>query len=145
LLVGLQDASVVPRGTVTVPIIGVNDGREAWRGTASWEVVEATSGVFAPDPDGARVGLPMPPDPDARVAVPRDRGPAVAHGELEFDAAPAAATRVGDVTVALEPGQARTLLLRWTDEQLDPANQENFVHFHCPALGEKHRPGLTFV
>jgi hypothetical protein len=146
LLVGLQDASVVPAGTVTVPIVAVNDRGNAWRVTASWEVVEATSGVFAPDLDGARIGLPMPPDPEARVAVPRARGPAVAHGELAFDAAPAAATRVGEVTVALEPGQARTLVLRWSDEQLgSPAGEENFVHFHCPAAGEEHSPGLTYV
>jgi hypothetical protein len=52
---------------------------------------------------------------------------------------------VGDVTVALEPGQARTLLVRWVDEALDPADQENFVHFHCPAPGEEHGPGLTYV
>jgi hypothetical protein len=101
--------------------------------------------VFAPDPDGARIGLPVPPDPDARVAVPRGRGSAVAHGELAFDAEPAAATKVGAVTVALGPGQARTLVLRWTDEELDPADQENFVHFHCPAPGERHGPGLTNV
>jgi hypothetical protein len=128
-----------------VPIIGVNDGREAWRGTASWEVVEATSGVFAPDPDGARIGLPMPPGPDAHVAVPRVRGPAVAHGELVFDAAPDAATPIGEVSVELGTGQARTLLLRWNDAALDPGAQENFVHFHCPAPGEEHRPGLTLL
>jgi hypothetical protein len=113
---------------------------------ASWEVVEATSGVFAPDFDGARVGLPMPPDTDARVAVPRSRGAAVANGEITFDAAPSAATPVGEVTVALEPGQARTLLVRWADAELDPSHdQENFVHFHCPAEGEEHGPGLTNV
>ncbi|HKH25989.1 MAG TPA: hypothetical protein VKB11_02520, partial [Acidimicrobiia bacterium] len=112
----------------------------------SWEVVESTSGVFAPDRDGARIGLPMPPDPDGRVAVPHARGRAVTHGELTFDAAPAAATTVGEVTVTLEPGQARTLLLRWTDHELgSPAGEENFVHFHCPAAGEEHPPGLTYV
>ena len=146
LLVGLQDASVVPAGTVTVPIVAVNDRGNAWRATASWEVVESTSGVFAPDRDGARIGLPMPPDADGRVAVPRARGRAVAHGEITFDAAPGAATRVGEVTVALDPGQARTLLLRWTDDELgSPAGEENFVHFHCPAAGEEHPPGLTYV
>jgi hypothetical protein len=129
-----------------VAIVAVNDGSEAWRGTASWEVVEATSGVFAPDFDGARIGLPMPPDADARLAVPRSRGTTVAQGEITFDAAPTAADRIGEVTVALEPGQARTLLVRWADPELDASReQENFVHFHCPAEGEEHGPGLTNV
>jgi beta-mannosidase len=146
LLVGLHDASVVPAGAQAVAIMAVNDRSEAWRGTASWEVVEATSGVFAPDFDGARIGLPMPPDADARVAVPRSRGAAVAHGEITFDAAPVAATRVGKVAVAVKPGQARTLLVRWADPELDASRkQENFVHFHCPAADEVHGPGLTNV
>jgi hypothetical protein len=143
LLVGLHDASVVPAGAHVVPIVAVNDRRKGWRGTASWEVVEATSAVFAPDFDGARIGLPMPPDADARVAVPRSRGAVVIHGELAFDAAPTAATPVGDVTVPLEAGQARTLVLRWNDVEL--GDQENFVHFHCPADDEEHSPGLTNV
>jgi hypothetical protein len=88
----------------------------------------------------------MPPDADARVAVPRSRGAAVAHGEMTFDTPPTAAARVGEVTVTLEPGQARTLVVRWTDPELDPTrDQENFVHFHCPAAGEEHGPGLTNV
>jgi beta-mannosidase len=143
LLVGVQDASVVPAGSLSVPIVAVNDRTERWRGDVSWELVEATSGVFAPDFDGARIGLPMPPDTDARVAVPRSRSAAVDAGELGVDATAAAATRVGDVTVALAPGQARTLLLRWTDPEL--GEQENFVHWHCPAQGEEHGPGLTEV
>jgi hypothetical protein len=102
--------------------------------------------VFAPDFDGARIGLPMPPDADGRVAVPRDRGAVVARGELAVDAAPAAATPVGEVTVTLAPGQVRTLFLRWTDPAPDSAGeQENFVHLHCPADGEQHGPGLTVV
>lgn len=143
LLVGLQDASVVPTGDVAVPIVAVNDESVPWRGTASWEVVQARSAVFAPDIDGARIGLPMPPHADARVAVPRELGAVVASGELAFDAAPAAATPVGELTLAIEPGQARTLVLRWTDDEL--GDQENFVHFHCPAAGEQHGPGLTNV
>jgi hypothetical protein len=48
--------------------------------------------------------------------------------------------------VAMEPGQARTLLVRWADPELDASReQENFVHFHCPADGEEHGPGLTNV
>jgi hypothetical protein len=141
LLVGLHDASVVPAGEVVLPIVAANDGGDAWRGTASWEVVEATSAVFAPDFDGARIGLPMPPDADARVAVPRSRGAVVDDGEMTVVASPAAATTVGEITVALAPGQARTLLLRWTDPEL--GDQENFVHLHCPAEGEEHGPGLT--
>ncbi|HYV58620.1 MAG TPA: hypothetical protein VFA62_00975 [Acidimicrobiia bacterium] len=143
LLVGLQDASVVPGGDVAVPIVAVNDGRRPWPGTGTWEVVEARSALFAPDFDGARIGLPMPPDTHARVAVPRERGVVVAAGQLAFDAAPAAATTVGELTLALEPGQARTLVLRWTDVEL--GDQENFVHFHCPAVDEEHGPGLTNV
>ena len=143
LLVGLHGASVVPPGDVTVPIVAVNDRGDAWRGTASWELVDAKSAVFAPDFDGARIGLPGPPDADGRVAVPRSRGASVASGDLTVGAAPAAATPVGDVIVALAPGQARTLLLRWTDPELGP--QENFVHLHCPADDEQHGPGLTTV
>ena len=143
LLLGLQDASVVPAGELAVPIVAVNDGAEAWRATASWVVVEAGSAVFAPDSEGARIGLPMPPDADARVAVPRVRGAVVARGELAFEAAPEAATPVGELTLALEPGQARTLVLRWKDIEL--GDQENFVHFHCPGDDEEHGPGLTNV
>jgi beta-mannosidase len=145
LAVGVHDASVVPAGMVTVPVVAVNDRTKAWRGPISWEVVEATSGVFAPDFDGARIGLPMPPDADARIAVPRSRGATVARGELDAEAPPSAATRVGEVAVDLAPGQARTLLLRWSDPELDPSEQENFVHLHCPADGEEHGPGLTDV
>ena len=136
LLVGLQDASVVGAGDVVVPIVAVNDGAgEAWTGTTSWGVVEAVSAVFAPDVEGARIGLPVPPDPDARVAVPRDRGTVVAHGELAFDAAPAAATRVGDVAFPVEAGQARTLILRWTDVDLT----DGVLHLHeSPAQHARH-------
>jgi len=88
----------------------------------------------------------MPPDADARVAVPRSRGAVIGRGDLQFDAAASSAAPVGEVTVTLEPGQARTLLLRWDDPELDSARaQENFVHFHCPAAGEEHGPGLTYV
>lgn len=143
LIVGVQDALVVPAGTVTVPIVAVNDRTERWRGSVSWELVEAASSVFAPDFDGARIGLPMPPDADARVAVPRSRGASVERGELSVDAPPTAATPVGEVAVTLAPGEARTFLLRWTDPEL--GEQENFVHLHCPADGEEHGPGLTEV
>jgi hypothetical protein len=109
-------------------------------------VVEATSAVFAPDFDGARIGLPMPPDADARVAVPRSRGASISRGDLHFDATASSATPAGEVTVTLEPGEARTLVLRWDDPEVDAASaQENFVHFHCPAPGEEHGPGLTAV
>jgi beta-mannosidase len=143
LVLALHDASVVLPGTATLPVVVVNDRTEAWRGTAAWEVTDATSAVFAPDFDGARIGLPGPPDADARVAVPRSRGATVARGELVVDAAPATAARVGEVPVELAPGAARTLVLRWTDPELGP--QENFVHLHCPAEGETHGPGLTQV
>ena len=143
LVIGLQDASVVPAGPVTVPIVAVNDRTERWRGHVSWDLVDATSSVFAPDVDGTRIGLPMPPDADARVAVPRSRGATVARGQLSLDASASATTQLGEVSVELAPGQARTLLLRWTDPE--HGDQENFEHLHCPPAGEEHRPGLTKV
>jgi beta-mannosidase len=143
LLVGIHDASVVAAGASTVPVVAVNDRAEPWAGKVSWEVVESTSAVFAPDFDGARIGLPMPPDAGSRVAVPRSRGASVERGELPVVAPPSAATLVGEVAVSVTPGAARTLFLRWTDPEL--GEQENFVHFHCPADTEEHRPGLTNV
>jgi hypothetical protein len=142
LLVGLHDASVVPAGARTVPIVAVNDGSEAWRGTAFWDVVDATSACSL-RLDGARIGLPMPPDADARVAVPRSRA-AAAHGEITFDAAPTAATRIGEVTVALSRPGARCSFGGPTRSSTR-RDQENFVHFHCPADDEEHGPGLTNV
>jgi hypothetical protein len=75
--------------------------------------------------------------------VPRSRGATLEHGELVVDALPGAASPAGEVAVEIAPGQARTLLLRWTDPEL--GEQENFVHLHCPADGEQHGPGLTEI
>ena len=143
LVVGLHDASVVDPGPVTLPVVVVNDRADAWVGTIAWEVCAATSAVFAPDPDGARIGLPMPPDTDARLAVPRSRGEAVDRGELAAAAAPATAATVGAVTVPLAPGDARTVVFRWEDPELGA--QENTVHLHCPAPNEVHGPGRTEI
>ena len=66
--------------------------------------------------------------------------------DFAFSAAPdykSISSKVGDVTVRLETGQARTLILRWTNSEL--GDQENFVHFHCPGDDEEHGPGLTNV
>ena len=99
--------------------------------------------MFAPDPDGARIGLPMPPDADVRLAVPQSRGDAVDRGELAVVAEPATATTIGDVDVLLAAGEARTLVLRWDDPELGP--QENTVHLHCPGPDEVHGPGRTEI
>lgn len=143
LVLGLHHASVVEPGTLDVPIVVVNDRDEPWEGALAWEIVAASSSVFAPDPDGARIGLPMPPDPYARLAVPRERGPRIEHGELQANVAPTSAASAGTIAVRLAAGEARTLLLGWDDPEL--GLQENFVHLHCPDADETHGPGLTVV
>jgi beta-mannosidase len=143
LVVGLQDASVVERPTVTVPVVVVNDRSEVWSGRVAWEVVGATSSVFAPDLEGARIGLTVPPDAAARVAVPRDSGPRLAEGTIDVEAGPTAVTPAGEIAVELPAGTARTVWFRWDDPVEGP--QSNSVHFHHPAPGEHHAPGLTAV
>ena len=71
------------------------------------------------------------------------RGDAVEEGSLELDAPGESATPAGEVSVHLEVGQARTLVLRWTDPVL--GDQENTTHFHCPTPGETYPPGLTII
>ena len=105
------------------------------------DLLAATSAVFAPDLDGAGIGLLMPPDPESRVAVPHGRGNRIGGGTLEYRVGPESVARIGELTIELEPGQARTVVLRWPDPLDGP--QENFVHLHCPADGEQHVPGLT--
>lgn len=143
LLIAVQDASVVAPGAKTLPLMMVNDREQPASGEAEYDVFAATSAVFAPDLDGARIGLPMPPDPESRVAIPHGRGNRVGGGTLEYRVGPEAVARVGDLTIELGPGQARTVVLHWRDPLDGP--QENFVHLHCPADGERHSPGLTVI
>ena len=134
--------SVVEPGTVAVPIIVVNDRVAPAHGTISWTVHAATSAVIAPDPMGAQLGTAMPADGEP-IAVPHTRGDPVEHGSLELDAPGESATPAGEVSMHLEAGQARTLVLRWTDPVL--GEQENTTHFHCPAPDEMHPPGRTVI
>jgi beta-mannosidase len=143
LIVALQDASVVAPGEVALPVVVVNDRAQPVSGVVEYDVYAATSAVIAPDLEGARIGLPMPPDPDGRVAVPRTRGDRVGGGALAYEIGPGTTAPTGTITVALEQGQARTVVLRWNDPFDGP--QENFVHLHCPAEGERHPPGLTVI
>ena len=62
------------------------------------------------------------------VAVPRDLQDTVASGSFDVTAPPEASTQVGDIVVALEPGDARTVTFTWD-------NHTNFVHLHCPPDG----------
>jgi hypothetical protein len=100
-------------------------------------VCESTSAVIAEDPDGFRIGLPMPGD-GTPVAVPHRIGESIASGTLAASAPPAAAATVGEVVVELGAGEARTVVFHWGDES-------NFVHLHCPAVGESHPPGMQVV
>jgi hypothetical protein len=142
LAIALQDASVVPPGDVVLPLVLVND-RERTEVAVDWDVAEATSAVIAPDPLGARIGLPMPADDDALVAVPRSHGAVVGHGRCSAPAPAQSAATIGEIVVTMASGQARVVLLRWTDPELGP--QQSFTHLHCPAEGEHHPPGLAVV
>jgi beta-mannosidase len=137
LAAGIVDRSVHEPGPVTVPIVMVNDTTEPWRGEVRWEVHEATSAVFAEDPEGFRIGLAWPQG-GGLLAVPRVYGSTVAEGSFAADAAPEATTPIGDVTVELAPASARTVLFQWGGET-------NFVHLHCPGPDDEHPPGLHEV
>ncbi|MGQ0802260.1 MAG: glycosyl hydrolase 2 galactose-binding domain-containing protein [Actinomycetota bacterium] len=143
LVIALQDTSVVAPGDVTLPLIVVNDRAGATDVAIDWDIAESMSAVIAPDPDGARIGLPMPADEDALVAVPRSHGAVVAHGTCNAAAAPESATTVGEIVVTIAAGEARTVLLRWIDPELGA--QQSFAHLHCPAEGERHPPGLSLA
>ena len=143
LVVALADGSVVQPGTLAVPVVVVNDRIDAWTGTVAWETFAATSAVIAPDFDELRIGLPTPPGRGSLVAVPHTRDERIDGGEIACTAMPEAATRSGDVRVALAAGAARTVVLRWDDPELGP--QENLVHLHCPAPDEAPPPGMHVV
>ncbi len=78
------------------------------------------------------------PDDGVKVAVPRVVGAVASSGTIAADVAPEASRRIGEITIALEPGTARTVLFQWGAET-------NFVHLHCPASGEEHPPGLNAI
>jgi hypothetical protein len=124
-------------GTVTLPVLVVNDTHERWRGDVRWEVCESTSAVITPDPEGFRIGLAMPDDGIA-VAVPHRIGESVAAGTITASAAAGQSTPVGEVVVDLGAGDARTVVFHWGEES-------NFVHLHCPAAGAQYPPGLQVV
>jgi beta-mannosidase len=137
LVTARTDRSVYEPGGVTLPVFVVNDTAEPWTGTVEWELLDATSAVIAPDPQGFRIGFAMPGD-DAPVAVPHSTGDVLASGSLTADAQAEGATHIGDIPIGLDPGTARTLTFRWDD-------QTNFVHLHCPHPGTEHSPGWSVV
>jgi beta-mannosidase len=140
LMIALTQRSVIAAGSVTLPLVAVNDRAAAASGQLDWAVHDAMSALIGPDAEGAQLGLAMPADGEP-VAVPHTRGEVVDHGALSFTAPAAAATNVGEVTLVVAPGESRTVVLRWTDP-VDGA-QENTAHLHCPAPGEVHAPGFA--
>jgi hypothetical protein len=141
LVLGVHDRSVVDSGRATVSLVAVNDRRTAAEGRVEWDLHEATSAVFAPDPDGAKIGLPMPPDRDAFVAVERDRGARLDGGSWDGSIAPEAVTPLIELPLELAPGESRTVALRWTDPELGP--QDNAVHVHRLDPDRDLLPGLN--
>jgi beta-mannosidase len=141
LVVGLAGRSVVEPGTTSVGIVAVNDRFEPVEGRLEWTIHEARSAVMAPDPDGARIGLSMPPDADAMVAIERSRGDVVDEGARKLTVGAAATADLGVVDVALLPGEARTLMLRWNDPMTGA--EENSVHLCCVAPDVVLGPGLS--
>jgi beta-mannosidase len=137
LVTARTDRSVYEPGGVTLPVFVVNDTAEPWTGTVEWELLDATSAVIAPDPQGFRIGFAMPGD-GTPVAVPHSTGDVLASGSLTADAQAEGATHIGDIPIGLDPGTARTLTFRWDD-------QTNFVHLHCPHPGTEHSPGWSVV
>jgi beta-mannosidase len=137
LVTGRVEASVVEPGEITVPVFVVNDTDAPWAGEVRFELCESTSAVIAEDPEGFRIGLPMPGD-GTPVAVPDRVGESIDTGTLVADAPPGASTRIGEVTLPIAVGEARTLVLHWGEES-------NFVHFHCPAADTVFAPGLQVV
>ena len=141
LVVGLADRSVVEPGITSVRVVVVNDRSEPVESRVTWTVHAAHSAVFTPDPEGARIGLPMPPDPDARVAVERSRELIVDEGTFSFAVGAEATAPVGAVDVPLVPGTSRTLMLRWTDPTTGA--EENSVHLCCLGANAVLTAGLS--
>jgi beta-mannosidase len=135
LVAARTDRSVFDPGPIELAVFMVNDTDAAWNGPVEWEVHDATSAVIAPDPRGFRIGLARPDD-GVLIAVPQTQRAAVASGTLTASAGPERSTPIGEVAVALEPGDARTITFRWGDET-------NFLHLHCPADGAVYPPGLS--
>jgi hypothetical protein len=135
LVTARTERSVYEPGEVTLPVFLVNDTERTWRGPVRWEVAAATSAVIAPDPAGFRIGLAFPDD-GVPIAVPDGAGDGIASGTFDVDAAPEQATAIGEVTLTLRPGEARTVTFAWGDET-------NFVHLHCPVDGESFPAGLS--
>jgi beta-mannosidase len=135
LVTARTERSVYAPGVVTLPVFMINDTEAPWRGAVGWEVHDATSTVIAPDPRGFRIGLALPGD-GVLVATPHAEGERVESGALEADAPPEQSTAIGELSVSLAAGEARTVTFRWGDET-------NFVHLHCPAEGAVHPPGLS--
>ena len=141
LVIGVIGRSVVEPGTTSVRVVAVNDRTDPAGGHVEWTVHQAKSSVFAPDPEGSRIGLPMPPDDDSMVAIERSRGPVVADGTLVLTVAGGASAELGTVRVPLGPGEARTLMLRWTDPTTGV--EENSVHLCCLPADIALAPGLS--
>ena len=97
--------------------------------------------MIAPDPDGARLALAVPPDFDSPVAIERSRGEITDQGVLDCVVEGAATTELGTVDIRLEPGESRTLVLTWNDPVTGV--EENCVHLCCLAPGADPRPGLS--
>jgi beta-mannosidase len=127
--------SVYEPGAVTLPVFMVNDTGSPWTGSVDWAVHDATSDVLTPDPRGFHIGLAVPDDGVA-IAVPHARRETVASGAFTVDAAPRQSTPIGEVTVTLDPGSARTVEFAWDADT-------NVVHLHCPASGAVYPPGLS--
>ena len=72
------------------------------------------------------------------VAVPRSVGGIIEAGTFTVDAAAERSTPIGEITVVLTAGTARTVVFRWDGES-------NFVHLHCPAEDAVYPPGLSEV
>jgi hypothetical protein len=135
LVAARTERSVYEPGPVALPVFVVNDTHERWAGPVQWEICQAASAVITPDPDGFRIGLALPADGVA-VAVPRAVGPIVETGTFTVHAPPEQSTPIGEITLTLAPGTARTVMFRW-------AGETNFVHLHCPAEGAGYPPGLS--
>jgi hypothetical protein len=137
LVTARVERSVVEPGEVVLPVFVVNDRAERFTGPVTWAVHDAGSSIITPDPEGFRIGLAMPDDGVA-VAVARDLRAQFDGGAFTVDAPAESSTHVGDVTVHLTPGTARTVVFGWGDET-------NAVHLLCPPAATPFPPGLRDV
>jgi beta-mannosidase len=135
LVTARTERSVYEPGVAQLPVFMVNDTEAPWRGAVEWEIHEATSAVIAPDHQGFQIGLALPDD-GVLVATPRTAGARIESGAFEADAPPEQSTAIGEISVHLSAGEARTVTFRW-------GHETNSVHLHCPADGAEHPPGLS--